>query len=99
MIIPTIELSSGHLSRDTVDLLEGLPLDILCGVKGWPAMQIAPYIFGWFITTPEAQYLQSPTNLPEDLWRVLNFASIQGADIIRLDSEGRIENSLPHYDW
>jgi len=62
---------------------------------GWPAMTIAPYPSGVFLTVPE--HGSSLEALPIDLARLLSTAQARGVVMIRLDAEADIDDALPAY--
>jgi hypothetical protein len=68
---------------------------------GWPAMTVADYTYGWFITVPDlgqediARQMQA---MPQDLQDVLTHAYTEGCHLIRFDTDGDAIHSLPYYE-
>lgn len=83
-----LDLSTGHLTDETRETLGRLTAAdrFYCG---WPAMTVAQYDYGFFITVPDA--MTEPDQmlaLPDDLCNVLQFAAQLGAAVVRLDADG-----------
>lgn len=102
MIITAMELSTANLTRSTMGMLDSIlqenRADKLCEWD-WPAMTIAPYDFGCFVTVP-AQYQINPSaEVPEDLHNILTYASRLGVNLIRFDKDAEADENLPTYDW
>lgn len=91
-------LATGHVTHATMDLLE-LGTDSLYGGRGWPAMSIGSYPHGVFMTVPPLYLEEEYTNLPPDLRAVCDFARAKGCDLLRLDADGDIVDTLPLYQW
>lgn len=93
-----IDMSTSHVSAGTMLLLEH-------GIKpvGWPAMTIAPYEYGVFVTVPprpdDDEGEEAWLDLPSDLAAVLLFARAQDAYVVRLDADGDQVDGLDVFDW
>lgn len=94
MIGVYLDLSTGHLTRATMELLEDQDASRNCG---WPAMTIAPYEHGAFITVPSDAEPEQWDALPADMREVLSFASNLGIAVLRFDSDGDEIDSLSFY--
>lgn len=94
MIFPYLDLSTGHVSKATMDQLNRQ------GEENWPAMSIAPYTYGVFVTVPDASASQASLDeLPYDLRAVVRFAQGLGVPLLRFDSDGEIVPGLTHAHW
>jgi len=100
MINTYIDISTGHLKQRTMNLLSSM--DTTARYKaGWPAMTVAPYDHGAFVTVPPLEELEVFAQmhaLPTDLAAVLSLAFSRGATLVRFDADGDLIN-LPHYEW
>lgn len=94
-----LDLSTGHLSRDTRNFLEKEHNSATRGAMGWPAMTIAAYEYGWFITVPDFKLVSEAQmdSMPHDLGTCLLLASAEGAELLRFDADGYIDGDLPYY--
>jgi hypothetical protein len=92
-----LDLSTGHVMQATMDLLSNGGLD-LCREQGWPAMTIAPYPFGCFVTVPNMTQ-EAIDALPPDLCEVFEYAFNLAVRLVRFDSDGDQIDELQHYDW
>lgn len=90
-------LSTAHISEDVM-----LKLSRLTSVDrvnaGWPAMTVAPYEYGVFLTVPEYA-MRDYARMPEALSDVLAYAKRHGADVLRLDADGPTVADLKPYEW
>lgn len=92
MIETYLDLVTNHLSRDTMYLLEQGVI-----TPHWPAMTIAPYEFGAFISVPPKDADMS--HVPPDLHDAIRHAQNEGATVIRFDADGAEAAELSLYDW
>jgi hypothetical protein len=96
MIACYLDLSTGHLTRTTQHLLA-----MNTKTLGWPAMTIADYTYGWFVTVPafdDPEILAQRCALPDDLQDVLTHAYTEGCQLIRFDADGDQLDDLPYYE-
>lgn len=98
MIYTYLELSTGHLTDDTRTQLE-LTADNPIRIRDtdWPAMSIATYDHGFFVTVPDEKE-QDLSGLPDDLAGVMRHAQRAGVSLVRFDSDGDALHSLPFYE-
>lgn len=99
MIHTYLDLSTAHITKDTADALDMVGNDGI--VLGWPAMTIAPYEYGTFVTVPPLMP-DDPgyhDRLPPDLRLVLDHARALGAYVVRFDADGDTVAELPTHDW
>ena len=82
-----LDLSTGHLTAATRDKLDYTPH------PEWPAMSIASYEFGWFLTVP----VEDLHLLPDDLCVVMRLAKDLGIAVVRFDADGDVHQVLPYY--
>lgn len=102
-----LDISTGHLSEKTRDWLDeqikieaeeqpGRP------VRGWMCTSARsgvvafPFDYGWFMHVREEEL--NDGTLAADLQEVLNYASRQGYDWIKLDADGERYEQLPFYE-
>lgn len=88
-----LDLSTGHLTKETMD---NLSYDT--GRHGWPAMSIASYAYGAFVTVPDFKEADC-SNLPDDLRAVLRHAYDEGCELVRFDADGEERDDLPTFEW
>lgn len=89
-VLNYLDLATGHVSESTMDWLNKAPCVS-------PAMTIAPYEYGAFVSVPDAPLEHA--DLPEDLRDVLSFARDNGCVVVRLDADGDAVDGLPWFDW
>jgi len=100
MIATCLDISAHHVSQGTMKML--MKLDVETRIRqGWPAMTVAPYEHGVFMTVPEQQFLgiDALKQMPDDLHSLLSAARLIGVNLLRLDQDGAIYPHLPTYDW
>ena len=104
MIATYLDLSTGHLTVDTRNLLEQLA-DTCCNGPGWPALTIASYPHGFFVTVPADAEQEQWDALPADLRGVFDhaIAMYKGEpgtmiQLLRFDSDADEHGDLPTYD-
>lgn len=96
MLHTYLDLSTSHVTERTEQQLP----QAAAGFRiGWPALTIAPYAHGYFITVPDPLPGTDLSALPEDLAQVLAYARGLGAAVVRLDADGETTDQLPTYDW
>jgi hypothetical protein len=106
MILTHLDLSTGHIKQETMETLtfisEGkmptgqlLEAGAILQQLGWPAMTIAAYDRGCFVSCPD----ECGAGLPHDLLAVVRHAQRYGATVIRFDADGTTLEALPIYDW
>lgn len=98
MIATYLDLSTSHVSRKTMELLETMTSRDRLG-SGWPAMTVANYEYGCFITVPGTDADESMQALPDDLCTLLTHARRLAVSLVRLDADGDVTYQLPIYDW
>ena len=94
-----LDVSTGHLSVATRNMLERFDASDRMSV-GWPAMTIAAYPHGWFVTVPPfgvPDIAEQCKALPQDLYDVLCHAYKGGAELVRFDTDGE-QIDLPTYE-
>lgn len=97
--LPYLDLSTGNLRQSTVELL-GTVAPRSSMELGWPAMTIANYEEGAFISVPPEISAEEAAALPPDLVQVLTYAREHNAVVVRIDCDGGDSNAdLPTYDW
>jgi hypothetical protein len=95
MIANYLDCSTGMLSHETYVQLTG---HLIMGE--WPAMTVAPYEFGVFISVPPASHIyEHADGLPEDLFCLLIYADEHDCQVIRLDAEGDRLDDLHFHEW
>jgi hypothetical protein len=101
MLFTYLDLSTGHLSRVTMDALERIDADhnVRSGNYGWPAMTVAAYEHGCFVTVPTDAEQEQWDALPTDLLSAITHARKLGAAVIRFDSDGETIDGLLVHDW
>lgn len=100
MIVACLDLSTAHLERGTMRMLTELNADQRMG-NGWPAMTVANYQHGVFVSVPErtAETKEQLENVPPDLGFVLGHAQNYGIALLRFDSDGDELPDLDVYHW
>lgn len=103
MILTYLDLSTGHLTEATRDLIDtcverqrsdlGGP-----GLADWPAMTVAGYTYGWFMTVPYEFDPHEWRALPQDLATVLSYARRHNVPLVRFDSDADTVADLPLYE-
>ena len=97
MKLTYLDLSTCHVRQETMAALgvyESGAHDM-----GWPAMTIASYECGAFITVPSEMSNEQMDALPSDLEEVLSWARAAGATLVRLNADGAIDPDLPTFEW
>lgn len=97
MILRYLDLSTGHLTRKTMDLLQRTDAGD-CISMGWPALTIASYPHGSFCTVPDMPNVDC-LSMPGDLANVLWAAHQAGATLVRFDADGYVDPTLPYKEW
>ena len=103
MIHSYLDLSTEHITQETLQRLSGLNRDR----KGWPTMTIADYDNGCFVTVPPSDTNEHGgktefttwEHMPEDLVKVLRYAAKSGAILVRFAGDGDSTDDLPTYIW
>jgi hypothetical protein len=101
MILQYLDLSTGHVKQETMHTLQKLATPYWFD-SSWPAMTIAGYDCGVFVTVPplnEPDVAKQAENLPPELANVLWGAFRVGAALIRFDADGEIDPTLPYFEW
>ena len=89
-----LDLSSGHVSEETMDWLsEATPARSHC-----TGITIAPYEYGVFVGVPDDVGNIKDLECADDLKAVLRYARQTGCDVIRFDRDGDTVADLPHFD-
>ena len=82
-----LTVSTGHISKETSELLENDKLDIVVFDKGeW----------GWFIHIPDDY---DDFDLPIELHKLMNFAKDLNCDWLCLDCDGDVLDYFEVFDW
>ncbi|MPQ56265.1 hypothetical protein [Duganella sp. FT27W] len=98
MIYTYLDLSTGHLSQKTKELLDEAADRQMAQ---WPAMTIAKYSYGYFVTVPDLgqqDVRDQATWLRADLRACLQYAHKQGIHMLRFDAEGDQVDGLEVFD-
>lgn len=99
-----LDLCTNALSRPTTLMLEAYATS---NRPDWPALTVANYEYGAFITVPPSDMDESGNRtdftewdyMPDDLVAVLRYATEKGATVIRFDRDTEECEDLPSYDW
>lgn len=89
MICKTLCLSTAHITKATAKILEHPDEIDYVLVKGMDD-------YGWMLC---AEYYDENNAMPEDLKRVLDYASRLGCRFVNLDCDEAIIPELPTYEW
>jgi hypothetical protein len=85
-------LSTGHITKATAELLDGLPANQYPSTGG-------PYgDYGYFLYAYDADHEYDDT-MPDDLKAVLTFARAHGCVNVLLDCDADTVDGLPVFDW
>lgn len=103
MINTYLDIAINHLSYATTLMLSGNDE----GRKGWPALSIGEYEYGFFVTVPpsdidaagNATEFTSWSEMPRDLEKVFRFAQKVGVMLIRFDSHAEEIEEIPAFNW
>jgi len=82
-----LDISTGHLSRPTVDILDKHASK--WPVAGWSG------IHGWIIYVHD----ERPDDCPDDLWACIEYARAHGAGYVRFDADADRVDELPYHEW
>lgn len=82
-------LSTAHVTAQTAAMLNSTPL------QDWPVLGGQYGDWGWFIYAHDDNCEPA---MPDDLWRVCEFARAQGCDNILFDCDAGVIDELPEYD-
>lgn len=95
-----LDLVTNHLTRWTMNSLELLSSSDR-NECGWPAMTVAPYDYGVFVTVPDFDHVLDTAlvEVPDDLLQVLEFAASKGCELVRFDASSDQIEDLPVYEW
>lgn len=112
-VLTYVDLSTAHVSRATMALLDfiGGRNDAVADSgrrlheAGWPAMTVAPYECGVFISVPNADCAElgvaeaEARFLPLELTLILAYARRLGATLVCLDADAERVEGLQLFDW
>lgn len=86
-VLSMLELSTAHIRQSTAEKLD----------SDWSAKLIMSkwMEYGWIIYASSSL----PPDTPPDLALLLNKANALGAEYLKLDRDGDINDSLPTYEW
>ena len=97
-----LDISPVHISESTSVLLEKAAEGNTLDCK-WPAMTIAGYAYGFFITIPadmtSTENVELLKNMPPDIVEVLKYTNTNEHTLVRLDADGEPIEDLPSYHW
>ena len=99
MINTYLDLSTAHLTARTLEQLQKRQGADNTPALGWPALTIANYPAGVFVSVPclDLIGIAQMQNLPSDLSEVLRYAYRRGCYLVRFDADG--DNiGLPIYE-
>lgn len=83
-----LTLSTAHVTDDTRRILDESKL------TDWPVFGFQG-VFGWVIFCHE----EKDETIPEDLWRVLEYARAKGCEYVMFDADADMIDDLPTYEW
>ena len=83
-----LTLSTSHVTNDTRRILDESKL------TDWPVFGFQG-VFGWVIYAHE----ETDETIPEELWRVMQYARANGCDYIMFDADADMIDDLPHFEW
>lgn len=90
MIRKLLDISTGHVSKETRDLLNE-------GEGGSPHIWAIPHEYGWFVRAhDEAEDL---AQTPDDLVTVMRYAKQLDCDWIKFDCDADFVEELPMFEW
>ncbi len=104
MIVTCLELSTSHLDKDTMRRLETSTSQERLA-SGWPAMSVANYEYGVFLTVPDLANAWVVTQLGvlgeqyPNLADALTLAQSLGVTLIRFDADAPTNDNLSTFDW
>lgn len=87
-IVKMLNISTGHVSKETADLLNGNKLDDVWTI---------PHEYGWIVFVSE--YVEKEPVPQADMQQVLVFARKHGCDYIKFDCDASLIDELPKYSW
>lgn len=94
---PYLDICTCYVTPAALDLL--IMLDCRQRLaRGWPAMTVAEYDYGVFLTVPNELTESQAAAMPASLVELLETARRHGAELVRLDSSGDAWPDLPEYD-
>lgn len=88
MIEKYLDLSTGHVSKETAEWLDENPKDLIMYPKGE---------YGWIVYAMQEE-LKS-YNYPKDLVKVIKYAKKNGCVWIMFDRDGDQVDKLKLYNW
>lgn len=89
-----LDCSTGHITKQTMELLEKGE------ESGLSFMSVAPYKYGAFVTVPDDTADPARVSaMPNDLAVVLALAHGRGCQVVRFDSDGATYDELPSFNW
>lgn len=97
-----LDLSTCHVQEETMREIERMQDAGKRLALHWPAMTIASYDYGAFLTVPEFEDEDEKRHiqkLPFDLQAVFDYANLLGATVVRLNSDSDVIKGLPVYHW
>lgn len=87
MVEKYLDISTGHISKDTADWLDTDPRGIIMHPKGE---------YGWFVYAMQEEL---DDDVPLDLVKVLVYAKSIGCVWVILDADGELIDELETFDW
>lgn len=89
-----LDLSTGHICRDTADWLTRLTENLRA--NGGDTCAVQSLTHGWFFWVGA---FDSHDGTPDDLISIIQFARRQDCHYVILDADSCIASDLPTYDW
>ena len=83
-----LTLSTAHVTNETRLILDET------STKDWPVFGFGG-VYGWVIYAHD----ENLGEIPEDLWRVIEYARANGCDYVMFDADADMIEELPHYEW
>lgn len=91
LIEKMLTISTFHISKRTAHLI---------GLEQIPLVIYPKDGYGWFLYLDlESCEKEELSSIPEDLWKIISFAKMQGCNWLCLDCDGEMLKQLPVFDW
>lgn len=102
MIRSFLDLSTGHVSRETSEWLNAraqATIEAEHANSEPPVLWVASTGYGWFLYARHDLEILDRIGVPEDLKAVMRLASEMAAEFIMFDRDAPILDNLPFHDW
>ncbi len=96
-----LDLSTAHVSRETMDLLEAVGFARTDGTPYDGSLSVKADLYGCFVHVPEAELEETLTDgdLPGDLQATFKLARENGCDYVLFDADGPAHPDLEVFEW